>query len=765
MTTGPLSQCGTCQRLQSPFDAATAAGVAGPWCEAFPEGIPVDIYGNDVDHRNPVDGDHGLQWVALPGASYPRIFRFDTVTAAARPADQGAMIALVPTADWAQQSAVEDGLPAEELHVTLAYLGGAPLPEGDRAKLQKIAQNVAAGFPPVQAEVFSAALFNPLGDEPCVTLGLTGGDLDHFQQTVMKQLGTYEVDTSASKRPWVAHLTLTYTDDQYAVADVVDRCGPVSFDRVRVAIGGEVIDYQLGQPGPEVDDEPMTAPNEPCPPGQHLMPDGTCMDAEQMPDGTQEYHLPGKHNQKDHGKSKGPKYDRSTPPGMGGRRQYAADGTTFAVGDTTLGPGEYETLDLPEMVGGTPWHVYLPEGVWSGDNRQLAPGSLQWDQALLPYPVLWQPANMPGHDGAVIAGRIDGIARVGLRVCVWGVLDDAGDAGAEVKRLIEGGFLRGASPTIDDTDVELICAEPVMNEMGMVEADACATEPKMLVHHGRLRSVTFVAEPAFPEALVTLELPPPEVLDAAIIAAGYTITIPNIPPESWFTPPAEPPSFGALHVTDQGRVFGYLAPAHIAHRAFRASGQVVTAPRNVDYAEFQNKPALVSAADGSVHRINAGNVTFGCGHMAPNDPRRANPTAALEHYDNSCSVAARVRVGEDAHGTWVAGALLSSIDADTVERMMACALSGDWQGGRLNAALLVPVEGFPVPVQGQVRIKDGAVVASTTPIKWGATVAANTPEEGPDLGSVFDRIARSIGQDAQSRMTALTARINARRGE
>jgi hypothetical protein len=37
-------------------------------CEAFPDGIPQKIVENALDHREPVDGDHGLQLLPLPGA-------------------------------------------------------------------------------------------------------------------------------------------------------------------------------------------------------------------------------------------------------------------------------------------------------------------------------------------------------------------------------------------------------------------------------------------------------------------------------------------------------------------------------------------------------------------------------------------------------------------------------------------------------------------------------------------------------------------------
>lgn len=855
MTTGPLSQCATCTRLRSPFEHEGAQfGEGGPWCEAFPEGIPTNIYDNTRDHRQPIPGDHGLQWNAREGATWPVSLLTptpnpNTITAAGAPTgtNTGGMVALVPAAGWADNAAVDDGLPAGELHVTLAYLGEADqLAADQQAQILTACRRLAGRLAPVEARGFAISLFNPTGDEPCVVLGLGGDELADLHTQLEQELTAAGVDLAGQHRPWIPHITLAYTDDHYTAADVVDRCGPVNLDRLRVAFGDQVEDFQLGQPMVVGDDEPMqpmtpTPPAETeCPPGQHMMPDGTCMPDEEMP----------------------------------------AD----------------QMMALAPMAG-TPWHgVVAVEGDWSGDGRQFAPGAIEWDTSLLPIPAKWQPEEEPGHDGSVIAGRVDGIARRGPLIYAWGVMDDQGENGAEAARLIDGGFLRGVSVAVDDvepTDVEMICPNP-MPAMPMPESEMdmmtpgegyCDTEPKMLVHRGRMRSVTFVAEPAFPQCLVQLGPPPPEVMTAAavgshstpvsdattwdaaanekrlnspmavtvardayawiddaaitdgqitkeggrflhhevddagqpgsanmtacsagigvlnggrggttipasdeqgvydhlakhlrdgdrepppltasaavntVVAAGYTITIPEVWPEDWFEPPIEPPPIGALHVTQEGRVYGQLWPDGVTHRAFRASGRAVYGPTGIDYSEFNNKPALVAGSDGQVYRINAGNMTFDCGHMHPEDPRRRDPNAAMAHYDNSCSVVARVRVGEyPGGGAWVAGGLLHDISPAAVERMMACALSGDWQDGKLNAALLVPVEGFPVPVQGHVRIREGAVVASMTPLRWAPTSSE------PDLRPILERMARGIGRDTGSRMAALKARLDATKG-
>lgn len=70
MTTGPQSQCGTCARFRSPFSMPRGERPPGPFCAAFPDGIPNQVFWNGLDHRQPIDGDHGLRWES-DGQEFP----------------------------------------------------------------------------------------------------------------------------------------------------------------------------------------------------------------------------------------------------------------------------------------------------------------------------------------------------------------------------------------------------------------------------------------------------------------------------------------------------------------------------------------------------------------------------------------------------------------------------------------------------------------------------------------------------------------------
>jgi hypothetical protein len=72
MTSGPRSRCDTCARFRSPFDrVGDDFGKAGSWCAAFPDGIPRRVLFNGLDHRQPIDGDHGLRWTPAEGEEFP----------------------------------------------------------------------------------------------------------------------------------------------------------------------------------------------------------------------------------------------------------------------------------------------------------------------------------------------------------------------------------------------------------------------------------------------------------------------------------------------------------------------------------------------------------------------------------------------------------------------------------------------------------------------------------------------------------------------
>lgn len=174
-----------------------------------------------------------------------------TITAAG--GHTGAMVALRMTDADAARLAVEGGLAPEDMHMTLAYLGEAAEISPDARdrmikSMNKIASKVGA---PIEAEGFSINAFNP-GDtndrETAIVMGVNGAMLADMQKGVCKALGSCDgYEMPEQHEPWTAHTTLEYSNDLARVAAYADRVGPITFDRLRLAFAGDIIDIPLGE--------------------------------------------------------------------------------------------------------------------------------------------------------------------------------------------------------------------------------------------------------------------------------------------------------------------------------------------------------------------------------------------------------------------------------------------------------------------------------------------------------------------------------------
>lgn len=105
---------------------------------------------------------------------------------------------------------------------------------------------------------------------------------------------------------------------------------------------------------------------------------------------------------------------------------------------------EHTEIDMKEdsRMGGRFYAVIARMGVPTGDRRILAPGSIS--NRTLPLPLMWQERQAPGHDGAVVIGRIDTIDtdEMGTVTAFGELLDESviPDV-AKAKELIRNGVL------------------------------------------------------------------------------------------------------------------------------------------------------------------------------------------------------------------------------------------------------------------------------------------------------------------------------------
>lgn len=173
----------------------------------------------------------------------------------------GAMIALMPAEEDAARLAIEGGEPADQLHVTLAYLGkGADF--SDEAR-QSVIDAVADVLPhytdrPVTGKAFGAAHWNGDTDEPCWVYSV-GDDADtprllgmvHGAVGMALEEGLAEVehpDIPEQHTPWAPHVCAAYSGEPGMLAQMEERLGPITFDRVRVAFAGDHTDIPLDVP-------------------------------------------------------------------------------------------------------------------------------------------------------------------------------------------------------------------------------------------------------------------------------------------------------------------------------------------------------------------------------------------------------------------------------------------------------------------------------------------------------------------------------------
>ncbi|MGW4731826.1 phage minor head protein [Streptomyces shenzhenensis] len=176
----------------------------------------------------------------------------------------GAMIALIPTEEDTARLAIDGGEDAGELHLTLYFLGdnGGDWTEDQRNEL---ADGIRARVPelggPLTARAFGANHWNAGSDSPSWVWAV-GDDREndspplgyvHALVTDTLEDTPERPETPIQHSPWVPHVCAAYSDDAAFLEALEERLGPITFDRIRCAFGGDHIDIPLNQE----EEEPM----------------------------------------------------------------------------------------------------------------------------------------------------------------------------------------------------------------------------------------------------------------------------------------------------------------------------------------------------------------------------------------------------------------------------------------------------------------------------------------------------------------------------
>ncbi|MEU1852924.1 phage minor head protein [Streptomyces sp. NPDC019990] len=365
--------------------AAAGAGIVS----ALPAGAPVGLTaaGEDADFQKRITWERDDLVIDRRASA--------AMTAAADGSHlMGGMIALMPTAEDAARLALDGGEAAEELHLTLYFLGddGGAWTEDQRNELIGNVRTALTDLPgPLTARAFGVNHWNPQSDSPSWVWAV-GDDrdrpdgtpaLEEVRRLVTRALeDTHErPDLPVQHSPWVPHVCAQYSDDHGLLPALLDRLGDITFDRVRLAFAGDHTDIPLG---PQ-QEEPMPTDDV----------------------------------------------------------EAAADVAQDFIPLTVRG------WSTPE-----PWAMAY-EDEETGDGRIFTKGAVKWDRH--PMPLQYADEMLMGHQGARLAGAIKKVKREGPRITASGVLYRNQPAGLDAEVLLdEDDPVLGLSVDLDDVDVEFV---------------------------------------------------------------------------------------------------------------------------------------------------------------------------------------------------------------------------------------------------------------------------------------------------------------------
>lgn len=177
----------------------------------------------------------------------------------------GAMIALIPTDDQWGDLAVIDGLPPEDLHITLAFLGPAEeIPDIVHGDIVDVIADLAERWPPLEVEATHVAHLGPPDEPAAVALEFPTPILHEFRADLVAALDAAGIEYS-NRYAFRPHMTLTYLPRDSADLDDWPE-GPrpplrLRLSKILARIGPDVaeIDTLRATSAPEPPESPVTA--------------------------------------------------------------------------------------------------------------------------------------------------------------------------------------------------------------------------------------------------------------------------------------------------------------------------------------------------------------------------------------------------------------------------------------------------------------------------------------------------------------------------
>jgi 2'-5' RNA ligase len=562
-----------------------------------------------------------------------------------------AMVALYPRREEAEAVAVAGGLEADDLHVTLVFLGDAR--SFDPADAHAAVSLVAMTREPLVGVVGGTGQFGEMEEGvPAILLPDVPG-LTRLREDIVGELRIQGIE-APSEHGFLPHMTQIYRED-------VDDVGPraafigqeIHFDAVSLVVGDRRQDYPLG--GEAMSTSPVYV---------KIIPDFSEWDAE---------------------------FQKRTD----------------ALGLALDLPLDRLVASVAEVEPGQKWEGILafeayPSDGDSGLKRYLMSPLGHRD---LPLPLMAQFVNEQGHKKAGIAGRIDTIERIpagdfdregfdlpedipdDALVHFGSGVFDTGEVGIEAARLVDAKMLRGVSVDLAGTtwvplDMDTF-QEVSQDEFGM---ERIVKGVLAGAKNSKIAGATIVAHPSFGHARV--DLVACAFAFAQIHLVGDDLVAcaagPIAPPAEWFADPKlrEPTP---VTVTPEGQVFGHIATwdCHMGYENMCMTAK----PSRDGYARFHTGTLITSEGT----PVQVGRVL-----VAPHAPRRMTPDQVVAYYSDAKKVAAFGRLYEDRFGIAIAGVTRSDASRELLRDFLANPPSGEWRRNELLGISSVPLPGLPV---------------------------------------------------------------------
>lgn len=220
-------------------------------------GISWDLHNDDEDHEHDFTRDFTHHTFPEYGPSRRTAMRSATsffqdalgekiLAQAAAETKDGIMVAFVPPHDAADKLAQHGTEPADQLHVTLAYLGKTADYRPDQlAQLPSVVSAWATRQAPTTVRIGGVGTFNNEAQQQHVLWGsadIPGGT--HLHSSLEKHLNAHGYKTP-SEHGWNPHLTLSYVTRHYRFMPRVPEVSWVA-DRVFVCVAGQWTPVILG---------------------------------------------------------------------------------------------------------------------------------------------------------------------------------------------------------------------------------------------------------------------------------------------------------------------------------------------------------------------------------------------------------------------------------------------------------------------------------------------------------------------------------------